>query len=189
MRPGHRAEGLGDADHDLGPAQHGADEPRRAARELEVGEAAGGAAPVEGEDEAGAGERRDRASREPVGVDEVGAARGPAERAEHRDGEQRRPPRPAPEVADDAAVVGEPEVPVDPGRDDVDVDAVGLEALDEILDEAAGEVGLVPRVGGGEVDDSRRAGGACGGLAGRGSRKRGSGSAHRPGYRHTDRGP
>ena len=67
--------------------------------------------------------------------------------------DERREPRPAAEVADEPAAVREPEVAVAAGSEHRDVDVPG-EPPDEVGDEPAGEVALVPRVRGGEVDDA-----------------------------------
>ena len=148
-------EGLGDADHDRGAADDEADEPRVAACQLEVGEAAGGARPVQREHEAASREDADCAGGEPVRVHEVAAARGPAHGEDHRDDEERREPGPPADVPDEASAVGKAEVAVAARREHRNVDVAG-EPAHEIGDEPAGEVPFVPRVRGGEVDDAER---------------------------------
>ena len=88
-------------------------------------------------------------------MDEVPAGRDATHGAGHRDDEQRREPGPSADVADEAAAVREPEVPVAARREDGNVD-VPRERAHEIGDEAAREIALVARIGGREVDDAER---------------------------------
>jgi hypothetical protein len=142
-----------DADHDAGAAEDEADEPRRTARQLEVGESAGRAGALQGDDEGPARERGDEPGGEPMRVHEIGALRRAAKRPEHREEHQGRHPRPAAQVVDDAAAVREAVVAVHAGREHLDLDAVALEAAHHVRDEAAGVVLGMARIGRGQMDD------------------------------------
>ena len=135
-----------DADHRRRAPEDRAGEGRRAVRERDVGS-------VERDDErpSRGGGRRSR--RKPVGVNEIGGGRRPARARGHRAEQRRAGPRPAAEVGDDAVAVGEPEIAEVARGEHVDLDPATPEALDGIGDEAAGEVVVVPRIGGREDRD------------------------------------
>ena len=141
-----RASGLGERrrrrHHEARAGEDGAGEPRNALRELEVG------APDLHDDRPAEAERQ-RARRQPVGVDEIrvgrGLARGAPERAEHQR-QRERALRPAPEVLDDAVAVGDPVVGEPGWGDDVDGDSALPNSLDRVGDEAARGVAGEARV-------------------------------------------
>ena len=98
--PSSRAASASSCDAQIaerGPAQDRAREPRRAARQLDV------RAPELDDERAGPVSGGDRPCGQPVRVDEIGAARGPARRPRERDEhrrQQQREPGPPPQVAE-----------------------------------------------------------------------------------------
>ena len=142
-------EVLGRDDRQPRPSQQRPEEPRRAARELDV------RSPELDDVRLPGRERRERGGK-PVRVDEVGVARSPARRprvVEEERRQQQREPRPPAQVPGDPVAVRDPEVAERRGRDDLDLDALRPHRLDGVADEEAGHVPLVPRVRGRQDDD------------------------------------
>ena len=106
------------------------------------------------DDERPPGEARDRRGEEPVGVDEVRAARGTPYRSPHREEHERRRPRAAAQVRRHPAAVGEAVVAVAAcGREHLDLHPALAQPLDGVGDEAAGELPPGPRPRCREDDD------------------------------------
>jgi len=152
-----RRDRLRDADHASGAAQERADERGPAARQLDVGEAARRAGAVQRDDVRLAGEARDGGRQQPVRVDEIRTPGRTPDRDEHREQEQRRRPGPAAQIPRHPAAVGEPEVAVGAGGDDLDLHPALSQALDRVGHEAPRELALRPGPRRGEDDDAHRA--------------------------------
>jgi len=91
-----------------------------------------------------------------MGVDEVGVPGGAAQGSAHRAEDDRRKPGLLSETGHDARVAAEPAVALRP--DDGNLDAARLELLDEVGDEAPGEVALAARIRRREDGDLQLAG-------------------------------
>ena len=140
---------VGGDDREPRPPQQRPEEPRRAPRELDV------RAPELHHVRLPGLQRRER-GRQPVRVDEVGVARGPARGpriVEEERRQQQRQPRPPAQVPHHAVAVGDPEVAERRGRDDLDLDTLRAHGLDGVADEEAGHVPLVARVRSRQDDD------------------------------------